>query len=409
MVAVGTAIEARARFRQIRPDIVVLDPRLPDVEGFDLISEFRSVAPDIRIIVTTSDNSTRHIVATMRAGAFDILVKPVREAPFISAIEDALASLAKSRPAETPHLVEMIGTSKAFLDVSGKINAAGQSSAPVFLTGESGAGKTLAAQHIHEQSERASGAFVTVDCATVESEGFERALDGFTSGGLGSVEAAGTLFLDHICQLDFALQTRLLHALEKHTAQSASATGIQVPRLICATNRDPLQEIQSGRLRADLFYRLNVAPIRMPALRDREQDVLLIADQSISALSRAGTGSFTGMSSEARNMFLTYGWPGNITELLNVIRSAAIMHDADLLTPDMLPDPVLLAGSRAKALDPLLDKYQGMTLAELERHIIKDALARTDGSIPSAARRLKVSPSTLYRKLEAWAKADDAP
>ena len=113
MVAVGTAIEARARFHQIRPDIVVLDTRLPDVERFDLISEFRSVAPDIRIIVTTSDNSTRHIVATMRAGAFDILVKPLREAPFISAIEDALASLAKSRFAERPHLVEMIGTSKA--------------------------------------------------------------------------------------------------------------------------------------------------------------------------------------------------------------------------------------------------------------------------------------------------------
>ncbi len=407
VVAVGSMIEAQARFRQISPDLVLLDPDLADGDGISLISEFRNGASGTRIIIATSDSSVPRIVAFMRAGAFDVLAKPVRDLSVIEAIERASAPTSEAKA--PPRLTRMIGSAPVFLDALARIYAATHTGAPVLLTGERGTGKSLAARHIHARSAWAGGAFAKVSGTTAARPDLDRALQLVDPHRNSDLDAVGTLFVEHLCHLNPALQATLLGALEAGEICAANGNGLRAPRLICATGSDPENDIRNGRLNRDLFHRLNNMQIHLPALRERGRDVLLIANRAIETLSGIGAATFTSLSPKVEDLFRAQAWPGNITELLKVIGHAAMLHDAECLTPDMLPDPYTRATRAPGPLDPLLDAFQGQTLAELERHIIEDALARASGSVPETARRLDLSPSTLYRKLGSWAKTEATP
>ncbi|MCA2013127.1 sigma-54 dependent transcriptional regulator [Cereibacter sphaeroides] len=426
----GTAAEGMAAFRRLNSAIVLLDLMLPDRTGLEVMEDILRDAPQTCVIVITANGSINKAVEMMRAGAHEFLVKPFDDQRLIAAIENARKAL-RHRPAAAPRedeaaepaiLPPFIGHSKAMLDVYGKIRSVARSMATVFITGESGTGKELCAEAVHQTSARAGGPFVALNCGAIpvdllESEVFGHLRGSFTGAindKIGAAAAAdgGTLFLDEICEMDLNLQTKLLRFLQTSTITPVGATKprkVNV-RIICATNRNPLEEVRRGNFREDLYYRLHVVPIHLPPLRDREDDVNEIADKLIVQMAREEGHDFSGLSPRVRELFRTLPWPGNVRQLINVLRNVVVLNEGPLVTVDMLPSDLL--GDRAPApaqpeVAPglTLQSLAGRTLAQIERIVIEDALARHGDSVPKAARELDVSASTIYRKREAWDKA----
>jgi len=435
---VFTVAEARAAFSKTSYKIVLLDLLLPDGDGTELMSEFIKLEPDVKIIVITANGSINRAVEAMRLGSFDFLVKPFDEVRLLSAVDNALVEL-NSQPSQKQKIENdtkgfhgFIGSSQPMRKIYQMVQNIGRSTATVFVTGESGTGKELCAQAIHDVSNRARGPFIPLNCGAIpgdllESEVFGHLKGSFTGAitdKLGAAAAAngGTLFLDEICEMDLALQTKLLRFLQTSTIQPVGATKprhVDV-RIVCATNRDPIEEVRAGRFREDLFYRLHVVPIHLPALRDRSSDIMEIAEKMLDAFSKEEGREFSGFSDEVENIFKTHPWPGNVRQLMNVIRNVVVLHDSDIIMADMLPDEVtkdlqslyqaqgVLTQERQSGspdtFTPDINAFIGTPLAEFERSFIEATVAFCDGSIPQAARLLDVSPSTLYRKKEGWGK-----
>jgi DNA-binding NtrC family response regulator len=427
VLAARTAAEALNLFRDARPGVVLLDLVLPDRDGLGLMQDMLRLLPETRVIVITANGSINHAVEAMRAGAHDFLVKPFEEGRFLAAVENAGAR--GRRPAHRladppPASGLFLGSSEAMLRVYAKIRSVAQSMATVFITGESGTGKELCAQAVHDGSARAGGPFIALNCGAIPSDLLESEVFGHMKGSFtgaisdkpGAAAAAdgGTLFLDEICEMDIGLQTKLLRFLQTSTVQPVGATKprkVNV-RIVCATNRDPLEAVRRGQFREDLYYRLYVVPIHMPPLRERRLGDL---DHVLAALARFSTEEgrqFEGLDDEVRALFLRLPWPGNVRQLLNVIRNVVVLNAGGLVTPDMLQLELVqeieealrpgLPPPPARPAEPGLDALLGRTLAEIEQMVIEATIARFDGSVPKAARVLDVSPSTLYRKREAW-------
>lgn len=426
VVATGTARDGKALFAQHKPQIVLLDLMLPDENGFDLLGHFLKESPETIVIVVTSNGSVNQAVEAMRAGAFDFLMKPFSDERLLNAVSNAMAARHLPSPKaarQSPQQIgRFVGSSPQMNDVMERIRSVAPSTATVFITGESGTGKELCAEAIHQASTRAKGPFVPLNCGAIprdllESEVFGHLKGSFTgaiSDKPGAAEAAdgGTLFLDEICEMDLDLQTKLLRFLESSTIRPVGAAHprkVDV-RIICATNRNPVEEVRLGRFREDLFYRLHVVPIHMPPLRERGNDILEIAEKAIRDYSKQEGRRFAGLDSDATEIVRRYSWPGNIRQLLNVLRHSVVMNDAELITAQMLPSdirqepapraPAPVNGSEAPELDGLI----GKTLAEIEQIVIEATIAECGGSVPKASRVLDVSPSTLYRKRESWSK-----
>lgn len=426
----GTAAEGMAAFRRLKSSVVLLDLMLPDRAGLDVMQDMLSLTPSTCVIVITANGSINKAVEMMRAGAHEFLVKPFDDQRLIAAIENARKSI-RYRPANTEHepetevLKPFIGQSAPMLAVYDKIRSVARSMATVFVTGESGTGKELCAEAVHRASARASGPFIALNCGAIpmdllESEVFGHLRGSFTgaiSDKLGAAAAAdgGTLFLDEICEMDLNLQTKLLRFLQTSTITPVGATKprkVNV-RIICATNRNPAEEVRLGRFREDLYYRLHVVPIHLPPLRDRGDDVNEIASHLVVDMAREEGHTFDGLSPAVRDLFRTLPWPGNVRQLINVLRNVVVLNEGPLITPDMLPPDLLAdlpaaqrAGIEGQRQAPALAELAGQTLAQIERIVIESALTRHGGSIPKAARELDVSASTIYRKLDAWAKAE---
>ncbi|MCU9850302.1 sigma-54 dependent transcriptional regulator [Defluviimonas sp. WL0024] len=424
------AASGLALFRTLQPPVVLLDLMLPDRDGLDLLSELLAIKPDTRIIVITAHGSINKAVAAMRAGAHDFLVKPFDEQRFLSAIGNALADAgpgpaAKPSGSVTAPPGEFTGTSEPMQRVYAKIRSVARSMATVFITGESGTGKELCAQAVHDHSNRAHGPFVPLNCGAIppellESEVFGHVKGSFTGAiadkqGAAAAADGGTLFLDEICELDLNLQTKLLRFLQTSTIQpvgAARARKVNV-RIICATNRNPLQEVRRGRFREDLYYRLHVVPIHMPPLRERGADVVAIAEAGLTRFAQEEGRKFNGIDPEVATLFQRLDWPGNVRQLLNVLRHAVVLNDGPAVTRAMLPIELHHELEHREDETPetprphvTLEGLIGRTLAEVERMVIEETISRHGGSIPKAARVLDVSPSTLYRKIEAWKAAD---
>jgi DNA-binding NtrC family response regulator len=330
------------------------------------------------------------------------------------------------------------------------IELIGRSNATVFITGESGTGKELCAEAIHAVSPRSDQPFVPLNCGAIppdllESEVFGHLRGSFTGAvsdkdGAAVAANGGTLFLDEICEMDLALQTKLLRFIQTSTVQPVGATmprQVDV-RILCATNRDPHAEVAAGRFRADLFYRLHVVPIHLPPLRERGEDVILIAEKLLREYAAEEGRVFRGLSQEVEDIFCAVEWPGNVRQLLNVIRNVVVLSDGFEVTRSMLPPGVWGAGPAEvglparppqttpelkSSMQPRTDAIPdgtspatratgdsiaplvGHTLADIERRLIEATVEACGGSMTRAAQMLDVSPSTLYRKRASWRSA----
>lgn len=430
----GTAAEGLEQFRAHRPLVVLLDLILPDRDGLEVMRDIQALQPETRVIAITANGSVNRAVEAMRAGAHDFLVKPFDEGRFLSAVQNALAEANPREPAKSEPVTRsrdpgeaaegsgFIGSSEAMQRIHTTINSVARSMATVFITGESGTGKELCALAVHANSNRATGPFIALNCGAIpqdllESEVFGHMKGSFTGAisdkqGAATAADGGTLFLDEICEMAPALQTKLLRFLQTSTVQPVGATRprkVNV-RIVCATNRDPLDAVRRGHFREDLYYRLYVVPIHMPPLRYRGQDIIEIAEAALARFAQEENRAFHGLDPAVRNLMLQLPWPGNVRQLLNVMRNVVVLNEGGWVTPEMLPpgladegreaepQPLPLAAPAALSLDSLV----GLPLAEAERRLIEATLALHGGSIPKAARVLDVSPSTLYRKIEAW-------
>ncbi|HSF65289.1 MAG TPA: sigma-54 dependent transcriptional regulator, partial [Paracoccaceae bacterium] len=286
----ATAAEGLAQFRAVSPRIVLLDLMLPDRDGLDLMADMLRERPGTRVIVITANGSIGKAVEAMRAGAHDFLVKPFDEQRFLAAIDNAAPRAPAERP---PAPGGFIGSSAPMARVLATIRSVAPSMATVFITGESGTGKELCALAVHQMSARATGPFIALNCGAIpadllESEVFGHMKGSFTGAisdkpGAAAAADGGTLFLDEVCEMLPALQTKLLRFLQTSTVQPVGATRprkVNV-RIVCATNRDPMEAVRRGQFREDLYYRLFVVPIHMPPLRDRDGDAVEIAEAAL--------------------------------------------------------------------------------------------------------------------------------
>jgi DNA-binding NtrC family response regulator len=429
----ATAAEAQELHARDRHGLVLLDLMLPDGDGIDVLRAMRRSDPDVRAIVITAHGSVNRAVEAMRSGAHDFLVKPFDENRLLRAVEASFTQRTERPEASSPAqggLQGFIGDSAEMRSVYDVVREVARSSATVFVTGESGTGKDVCAQAIHALSRRKGGPFIPLNCGAIprdllESEVFGHVKGSFTGAiadkpGAAAAADGGTLFLDEVCEMDIELQSKLLRFLQTSTIQPVgSATPRKVDvRILCATNRDPEAEVAAGRFRADLFYRLFVVPVHLPPLRARGDDVLTIGRRLLAEYAEEEGKRFERFAPDVEAAFLRYAWPGNIRELQNVIRQVVVLKEGEAVTLEMLPPRILEEGTavvgRAPAsvaqpgpqpgYDDAMRAIVGVPLERMERDFIEATIARCDGSIPRAARMLEVSPSTLYRKREAWAK-----
>jgi two-component system repressor protein LuxO len=361
---VGTGHDAINRLRSDPPDVAVLDLVLPDMDGREVLRSAREVAPETRMVVITAHGSVNVAVEAMRDGASDFLLKPFTAEKLRSTVMSTLADRLPSATgagsrdnADGPDkpdamYFDIIGGSQTMRGIYRIIESAAPSRATVFITGESGTGKELAAEAIHRRSERANAPFIPLNCGAIpkdlmESEIFGHVKGAFTGAvsdreGAAHRAAGGTLFLDEICEMDLDLQTKLLRFIQTGTFQKVGGSALETVdlRFVCATNRNPMDEVRAGRFREDLYYRLHVIPLHMPPLRERGQDILQIADFYLKRYTTEEGRDFERFSPEVSSLFVRYSWPGNIRQLQNIIRNIVVLNNGPEVTLSMVPRPV---------------------------------------------------------------------
>lgn len=310
-----------------------------------------------------------------------------------------------------------IGTSAPMRALYGIIENAASSKATVFVTGESGTGKEICAQTIHRLSARADKPFIAINCAAIPRELLESELFGHVKGAFtgaienrdGAVKQAqgGTLFLDEICEMTVEMQSKLLRFLQtlRYARIGSGREEHADVRIICATNRNPLDEIEQGRFRSDLYYRLHVIPIAMPPLRGRGDDILDLADYYLHLYAAEEGKSFRAFSPDAEAFLVHHDWPGNVRELQNMIRYLVVLHDAPRVELAMLTSQLPgVKNTLPRAPSNGRGHAPSMTpLWQIEKEAIERAIMLCDGNIPRAAALLEISPSTIYRKKLSWA------
>jgi len=428
VTACDTIAQAREQMQRQSFSVILLDLTLPDGDGMELMGDL--LKGGSKVIVITANGSINRAIEAMREGAFDFLVKPFDEKKLLGAVENAIhvQAAAPSRPQREAYEPKtefhgFLGDSEPMQQIYRMIGNIGRSSATVFITGESGTGKEVAAKAIHAVSNRAKKPFIPLNCGAIPADLMESEVFGHLKGSftgaiatkIGAAEAAsgGTLFLDEICEMDLSLQTKLLRFLETSKIQPVGAVVAKSvdARILCASNRDPLEEVKAGRFREDLYYRLHVVPMHMPPLRARGEDINLIAGAILKRFADEEGREFERISPEVQRIFAGFAWPGNVRQLLNVLRNIVVLHNGSHVVPEMLPAEIM--GNACLPVEPSapvrtdcdVDQFVGLTLAQFERAFVEATILECNGSVPEAARMLDVSPSTLYRKRESWRKA----
>ncbi len=426
-----TASDGRKGEKQLATGLaraVLLDLNLPDISGKILLERFQREQPGLPIVVVTTTGDVKDVVECMRLGAVDYVQKPVEPTRLVTTLKNALTQAALRTRVESlvrelrqgEGFSAIIGESSAIREQVGLMSRAASSDISVLLLGESGTGKEVAARAIHAESARRSGPFVAVNCGAIpetlmESElfGHEKgAFTGATKARRGLFEQAdqGTIFLDEIGELRVDLQVRLLRVLQDKVVTRVGDTRGRVTdvRVIAATNRDIKAEVENKNFRQDLYYRLAVFPIELPPLRDRDDDVTLLASVFIRDFAARHGRTFGGLSARARRALKAYSWPGNIRELKNVTERAVLLEDGREITLASLSDEVVCAldGSSepiAPGAPPTIEtKEDVVPLADIERQVIERALELTGWSVQEAAKRLGIGRATLYRRIEQY-------
>ena len=368
IVAVDTLAAARAFIQAQSPAAVLLDISLPDGSGLELLQEIRDKSRDTAIVVITAYGSITVAVDAMRCGADDFLVKPFAAERLRTTLRHVLERRRLTKLVETAAPIleadgfeGFVGSSLPMQAAYTIIERAAKSRAAVFITGESGVGKEVAAEAIHRRSNRRDKPFIALNCGAIAKELMESEIFGHVKGAFtGAIQArtgaacladGGTLFLDEVCEMDPALQVKLLRFVQSGSIQrvGGDVTEKVDVRIVCATNRDPMAEVEAGRFREDLYYRLHVIPVELPPLRERDQDVLLIARHFLAQFNEEEGTAFEGFAPEVEALFLAYPWPGNVRQLQNTIRNATVLFDGPIITTDMLSREMQPARAKAGA------------------------------------------------------------
>jgi two-component system response regulator PilR (NtrC family) len=408
--------QAIERIQQENFDIVLTDIKMDKMDGFEVLKESQKISPETSVIMMTAFASVGSAVEAMRAGASDYITKP-----FINdEIRLTIRRLLKSRDLQMENQIlrqelsqrpaaftNIIGGSEPMQKVFGVMEKVIPNKSNILITGESGTGKGLVAQAIHESGPRKDKPFIAINCGAIpehllESELFGHKKGSFTSAvedkkGLITMANGGTLFLDEIGELPSALQVKLLHVIQTKELTPVGDTRVITVdiRIIAATNADLLQRVKDGRFREDLYYRLNVIEIRMPALRERRDDIPVLIKHYMEIFAKEAGKNIKDIDYEAMQALLTYDWPGNIRELRNTIERATVLADGEVITIHDMPDKFRtldVEGVSTSSLRQALDTF--------ERDYIKRSLTENKGNKEAAATKLGIDLATLYRKLK---------
>lgn len=443
----NNGVEALQLLAKQPVDIIVSDLSMPEMTGVELFAEAAKLYPETIRIMLTAYTELDLILESINSGrVWGYLQKPWDNTEIVILLNRALKArdeatenailrqtLLRYQSTRKSQFEGFIGDSVVMQFVYSAIEKSAPSQASVFITGPSGAGKEVAAQAIHRLSTRKNKPFIAVNCAAIPSELMESELFGHVKGafsgaisnrdGLCTMADTGTLFLDEIGEMDILLQAKLLRFIQTGEFSKIGSNKVENVdvRFVAATNRDPVQAIQEKKLREDLYYRLNVIAIDMPALRYRENDVLQLASKFLKEFSEIEDKLFAGFSEKAQNILINYEWPGNIRQLRNTVQSCVIMADGPLIddkiikqqlkiAPNQQSSQLLKSSTKLKPQVPLMEinkesneqSEEIIPLAIIERQAIEKAIEVYDNNVVHAASALGVSPSTLYRKIQQW-------
>lgn len=404
--------EALKLYKQDTYDAIVTDIRMPKLDGLELLKEIKGIDPSANVIMMTAYGSMESAVEALRGGAADYITKPLSLEEVTHRLEKIIESDRLKR--ENVYLKtelkkreddrEMIGKSPAFTNVLNMVDKIAKSDSTIMIYGESGTGKEVVAREIHKRSARAEKPFVTINCGALpetllESELFGHKKGSFTGAikdkqGLFQVADRGTFFLDEVGETSPGIQVKLLRVLQEREIVPVGGT---VPmkvdvRLIAATNEDLEKKMEEGTFRNDLFYRLNVIPVRIPSLKDRREDIDLLVDYFLKKYCTKMGVPLKKMSSGALQIFMRYSWPGNVRELENAIERAIVLQEGDTVRIGDLPEKMIQE----------TPKQELGSLKEKEREAIVRALEENSWNTAKAATTLGIHPSTLYRKLKKY-------
>ena len=396
--------------KTFEPDVILLDMNfrrdaISGQEGFDCLEQILQLDPQAVVLFMTAYADTEKAVRAIKSGATDFIPKPWEKEKLLATLSSAVKLRESRREVwQLEDLPEMIGRSEAMQQVFTTIRKPSDTDANILILGENGTGKDLVARSLRFFSPRKDSPFVTIDLGSVPESLFESELFGYEKGaftdarkskaGRMEIASGGTLFLDEIGNLSLSMQSKLLTAIEKRKISRLGATS-SIPidvRLICATNADIRQMVDEGTFRQDLLYRINTIEIHIPPLRERGEDVLLLADYFLQRFNHKYKKQINGLNREAKQKLIRYSWPGNVRELQHAIERAVIMSDASLLKPNdfmLKPQP-----EKKSELEEILN------LEQLEKRAIELALKRCGGNVSQAAELLGVTRYALYRKME---------
>lgn len=414
----GTAEEALALLEHTKADLVITDLRMPGLGGMEFLRAMKEKSPGTEAIVMTAFGSIDTAVEAMRLGAYDYLTKPIDRSRFHIVVEKALERRAlaeenkqlRERLETQTRFDELVGESEPMQRVYSLVDMVADSAVTVLLTGESGTGKELVARAIHHRSARAIGPFVTMNCGALPENLFESELFGYEKGAftgamttkVGRFELAdgGTLLLDEVGELSLKSQVDFLRVLETKEFRRLGGTKvIKVDtRIIAATNRNLEEAVKQGAFREDLYYRLNVVPIRLPPLRERGDDIPLLADRFLREFAVQHHREPKELSREAMRLLRLYAWPGNIRQLRNLMERLVITVKDPAIQPEHLPEEIRASKEDARTMVVAL----GSSLKDIEREAIRRTLAEVTNHREKAARLLGISLRALQYKIKEY-------
>ena len=405
-------------------DLVILDLKLPDMTGLDVLKTIKEADPTTPVVMMTAYGEVETAVEAIRGGAYDFLLKPFQLEKMKVSIHNAIETQRlrteldgiKRKESRDHDFKDFIGTSDVMKEVFRKVKKIGESRAStILINGESGTGKELVARAIHASSgEVGTRPFLEINCAALpegilESELFGHEKGAFTDAktrkkGLFELAEGGTIFLDEIGEMGITLQSRLLRVIENKTFRRVGGVkDLQVnTRIVAATNRDLKKAIADGSFRNDLYYRLQVIPIELPPLRDRLEDVPLIADHFIAMFNREFKKRVEPVDAEIAGLLQGYSWPGNVRELRNVIERAILLEADEKLLPEHLPSEIRSGEAAERAIGADETAIRPMSIKEMERKLIVRTLQETGGNKSKAARILGISRQTLREKTKLY-------
>jgi DNA-binding NtrC family response regulator len=421
---VTTAQGGKAGLEQIRTgthDIVLSDVRMPNVTGLDILQAAREQDALTPVILMTAQASLQTAIAAVNAGAFYYIQKPFANDELVAILRRACDFRAvrvenkqlkqEIRRRDRTGVIRPVGKSRKFLEVLKLAEQVAPTDSTVLISGESGTGKEVIARYIHQNSNRAEGPCLSINCGALpenllESELFGHVKGSFTGAvrdkqGLFAAARGGSFFLDEVGEMPPSLQIKLLRVLQEREAIPVGATepiSVDV-RIIAATNRELEEEIRRGTFRSDLFYRLNVIPVELPPLRDRRDDIVLLIDYFLQRLATERNTPPKALSSEALDAVMVYDWPGNVRELENALEHAAVLSPGDTIEPEHLPERITRRRKEPLVADRI---FENPTLDSIERAYIMWVLQAEGGNKTRAAEALGIDPSTLYRKLSRY-------